>query len=91
MAQYVWHSAPVTTAACTWLTTASAPRIVLPSGEREDVCVCVSGRACVCVCLKGNYLKTWPPPTNRIDMHHFAVRAHRRQTDLEGSSDTSTI
>lgn len=59
--------------------------------RRERRCVCVSGRACVCVCLKGNYLKTWPPPTNRIDMHHFAVRAHRRQTDLEGSSDTSTI
>ncbi len=38
---YVWHSASVTTAVCTWLATASAPRRALPSGEVADVSVCL--------------------------------------------------
>lgn len=78
-ARHVWHSAPVTTAACTWLTTASAPRRALPLGEGAAVCVC---RVAI--------WKTRLHLTNRINMHHFIVGTNGRRTDLEGSTDTPT-
>lgn len=72
-ARDVWHPAAATTAACTWLSTASAPRTALPSGQGADVCVCVCR---VSICKPGCV------PTSRINMHRFTVRANRRQFDL---------